>query len=187
MEKVIAYKASNGRLFESEEKCLAYEKKLSQYPKVKERIDVAEPSYVNGQYKNFDIIRHTTERWEKPSSQKKIEKYFIVGGKYKFIDLYGQHEETVMNGSLYINSESSTYWYHGFKHFAEQILLGNELTDDFVKSEVEKLNDNKVNKANGIIKLVVKVIKSGKKWEIDNPKWHSGAVAPYTFTMEKLD
>ena len=62
MEKVIAYKASNGRLFETEEKCLAYEKKLSQYPKVKESIDVAKPSYVDGQYKNFDIVRHTIER-----------------------------------------------------------------------------------------------------------------------------
>lgn len=34
MEKVIAYKAFNGRLFDTEEKCLAYEKKMSQYPKV---------------------------------------------------------------------------------------------------------------------------------------------------------
>ena len=49
------------------------------------------------------------------------------------------------------------------------------------------MNYNKVNKANGIIKLVVKVIKSGKKWEIDNPSWNSGIVAPYTFTMEKLE
>ena len=187
MEKVIAYKSSNGRLFKTEEKCLAYEKKLSQYPKVKEKIDVAAPAYVGGQYKDIDIIRHTIERWEKPSSQKRVEKYFIVGGKYKFIDLDGQHEFSVMNGGLYLNGESSTYWYNGFKHFAEQILLGNELTDDFVKSEVEKLNDNKVNKANGIIKLVVKVIKSGKKWEIDNPSWNSGIVAPYTFTMEKLE
>ena len=69
------------------------------------------------------------------------------------------------------------------KTFGSQMQVQNqrvylsELTDDFVKSEVEKLNDNKVNKANGIIKLVVKVIKSGKKWEIDNPSWNSGIVA----------
>ena len=37
MEKVIAYKAFNGRLFDTEEKCLAYEKKMSQYPKVRLR------------------------------------------------------------------------------------------------------------------------------------------------------
>ena len=182
MEEIKAYKAFNGRLFESEEKCVAYEKKMSQYPKVKERIDVAAPSYlIGGQYKDVDIVRHTIETWEKPSSVKKVEKYFIVGGKYKFVDKFGRHESTVMNGGVFFGGNLSMNWYLGFRHFAEQILLGNELTDEFVKSEVEKINEeNKV-------KLVVNVVKSGKKWEIDNPSWHSGSVAPYTFTMEKLD
>ena len=137
MEKIIAYKAFNGRLFESEEKCLAYEKKMSQYPKVKERIDVAAPSYlIGGQYKDVDIVRHTFEKWEKPSSAKKVEKYFIVGGKYKFIDLYRKHESSVMNGGVSLDGKLSMNWYLAFRHFAEQILLGNELTDEFVKSEV---------------------------------------------------
>lgn len=182
MEKVIAYKASNGRLFDTEEKCLAYEKKMSQYPKVKESIDVAALSYlVGGQYKDVDIVRHTIERWEKPSSVKKVEKYFIVGGKYKFIDLYRKHEASVMDGGVSLDGKLSMNWYLGFRHFAEQILLGNELTDEFVKDEIEKINEeNKV-------KLVVNVINSNKKWEIDNPAWVGGAVSPYTFTMEKLN
>ena len=182
MEKVIAYKASNGRLFESEEKCLAYEKKMFQYPKLKEKIDVAAPFYlVGGQYKDIDIVRHTIERWEKPSSVKKVEKYFIVGGKYKFIDLCGKHEVSVMNGGVFPGGGLSMNWYLGFRHFAEQILLGNELTDEFVNSEVEKLNEENE------IKLVVNIVEPNKKWEIDNPSWHSGVVAPYTFTIEKLD
>lgn len=182
MEKVIAYKASNGRLFDTEEKCLAYEKKLSQYPKVKESIDVAAPSYlVGGQYKDIDIVRHTIERWEKPSSRKNVEKYFIVGGKYKFIDLYRKHESSVMNGGVFPGGGLSMNWYLAFRYFCEKILLGNELTDEFVKSEVEKLNEENE------VKLVVNVIKYGKKWEIDNPSWVGGAVSPYTFTMEKLD
>ena len=182
MEKVIAYKSFNGRLFDTEEKCLAYEKKMSQYPKVKESIDVAAPSYmVGGQYKDIDIVRHTIERWEKPSSVKKVEKYFIVGGKYKFIDLYGKHEVSVMNGGVSLDGKLSMNWYLGFRHFAEQILLGNELTDEFVKDEIEKINEeNKV-------KLVVNIVEPNKKWEIDNPSWHGGAVSPYTFTMEKLN
>lgn len=185
MEKVMAYKASNGRLFESEEKCVAYEKKLSQYPKVKERIDVAAPSYlVGGQYKDIDIVRHTIETWEKPSSVKKVKKYFIVGGKYKFIDLYGNHEFSVMNGGVFPFGNLSMNWYLGFRHFAEQILLGNELTDEFVEGEVEKINE-----ANGynVGKLVVNIVEPNKKWEIDNPAWVGGAVSPYTFTMEKID
>lgn len=182
MEKIIAYKASNGRLFESEEKCVAYEKKLSQYPKVKESIDVAEPSYLlGGQDKDIDIVRHTIERWEKPSSRKSVEKYFIVGGKYKFIDLFGKHEVSVMNGGVFPNCGLSMNWYLSFRHFAEQILLGNELTDKFVKDEIEKLNDENE------IKLVVNIIEPNKKWKIDNPSWYCGVVAPYTFTMEKLD
>ena len=182
MEKVIAYKSFNGRLFDTEEKCLAYEKKLSQYPKVKESIDIAAPSYlIGGQYKDVDIVRHTIEKWEKPSSAKKVEKYFIIGGKYKFIDLYRKHESSVMDGGVFHCGKLSMNWYLGFRHFAEQILLGNELTDEFVKSEVEKINkENEV-------KLVVNVIKSGKKWEIDNPSRIGGAIAPYTFTMEKID
>ena len=189
MEKVVAYKAFNGRLFESEEKCLAYEKKLSQYPKVKERIDVAAPSYlIGGQYKDVDIVRHTIERWEKPSSAKKVEKYFIVGGKYKFIDLHRKHESSVMNGGVFPGGNLSMNWYLGFRHFAEMILLGNELTDEFVKSEVEKINEVNVSK-NGVdvARLVVRVIEPNKKWEIDNPAWVGGAVSPYTFTMAKLD
>ena len=185
MEKVIAYKAFNGRLFESEEKCVAYEKKLSQYPKVKESVDVAAPSYlIGGQYKDIDIVRHTIERWEKPSSVKKVEKYFIVGGKYKFVDLYSKHDVSVMNGSMFLCGKLSMNWYLGFRHFAEQILLGNELTDEFVESEVEKINEVNVSKN---ARLVVNIVEPNKKWEIDNPSWHSGVVAPYTFTMEKLN
>lgn len=191
MEKVIAYKASNGRLFETEEKCLAYEKKLSQYPKVKEKIEVAAPSYLaDGKYEDIDIVRHTIERWDKPYSAKKIEKYFIVGGKYKFIDLYGKHEFSVMNGGLFPMSMGglSMNWYTAFRYFCEKILLGNELTDEFVCDEVKKINHLIVDKCgitNG--KLVVNIVEPNKKWEIDNPSWHSGAVAPYTFTMEKLN
>ena len=183
MEKVIAYKASNGRLFESEEKCLAYEKKMSQYPKVKEKIDVAARSYlVGGQYKDIDIVRHTIERWDKPSSKKSFEKYFIVGGKYKFVDLFAKHEATVMNGGVFPCGGLSMNWYLAFRYFCEKILLGNELTDEFVKSEVEKINEEHEG-----VRLVVNIVESNKKWEIDNPSWYSGIGATYTFTMEKLD
>ncbi len=181
MEKVTAYKAFNGKLFDTKEKCIAYEKKLESYPKVKDKIDKAAPSYVvGGKYKDIDIVRHTIERWEKPSSRKSVEKYFIVGGKYKFIDLYGKHEVSVMNGGMFPMGKLSMNWYLAFCHFCELILLGNELTDEFVKYEIEKLNEE------NNVKLVVNVIKSNKKWEIDNPSWRSGVVAPYTFTMEKI-
>lgn len=181
MEQVIAYKSFNGRLFETKEKCLAYEKKMSEYPKVKESVVKACPSYmVGGQYKDIDILCYTTTTIEKPNALKRIERYYIVGGKYKFTDLHNQHSASVMNGTLFLNGKASMYWYFGFRHFAEQILLGNELTDDFVKQEIDAINEENQ------IKLEVKVIEKNKKWEIDNPSWHCGVVAPYTFTIEKL-
>jgi hypothetical protein len=71
MEQVIAYKAFNGRLFDTEDKCIAYEKKMSQYPKVKETITKAADSYlVRGQYRPLDIIRHTIETRNNPSHKK---------------------------------------------------------------------------------------------------------------------
>ena len=188
MEKVIAYKASNGRLFESEEKCLAYEKKMAQYPKVKESVVKAKPYYmIGGQYKDVDIVCHMIERWEKPNSAKNVERYFIVGGKYKFVDLYRKHEVSVMNGGVSLNVKLSMKWYLAFRYFCEKILLGNELTDEFVESEVEKINEADGNNGYNAVRLVVRVIEPNKKWEVDNPSWHSGRIAPYTFTMEKLD
>ena len=181
MEQVIAYKAFNGRLFDTEDKCIAYEKKMSQYPKLKETFTKAADSIVGGQYRPVDIIRHTIEIWDKPS-HKKVNKSFIVGGKYKFIDKSGKHEVSVMNGGVFPNGgDLSMNWYLAFRHFAEQILLGNELTDEFVQSEINMMNE--INE----VKLDVNVIEPNKKWEIDNPRWHTGAVAPYTFTMEKIN
>lgn len=181
MEEIIAYKSFNGRLFETKEKCLAYEKKMSQYPKVKESVKKALPYYVEGgQYKDTDILCYTIETREKPHAQKSVERYYIVGGKYKFIDLYNKHYIYVIGSSVFQNGRVSMNWYLAFRHFAEQILLGYELSDDFVKKEIDAMN--KINP----IKLEVKFIEKNKKWEIDNPSWKSGSVAPYTFTMEKL-
>jgi hypothetical protein len=181
MEKVIAYKSFNGRLFENEEKCLSYERKMLKYPKVKETITLACRAYILGEYFPINIMRHTIETWEKPNGTKKVEKYFIVDGRYKFIDLHGKHESSVMNGGVFaFKGQHSMNWYLAFRYFAEQILLGKKLDDEFVKNEVEKINE--INK----IKLVVEIIEKNKKWKIDNPLWHSGEIAPYTFTMERI-
>ena len=188
MEKVTAYKSFNGRLFETEEKCLSYERKMLKYPKVKETITLADRAYICGEYVPINIECHIIERREKPYSTKKVSKYFIVGGKYKFVDLFGKHERSVMGGGVFA-FKGRMRWHLAFRYFAEQILLGKELNDEFVKNEVEKINTayfgvtgKEVNK----VKLVVEIIEENKKWKIDNPLWHSGAVAPYTFTMEKI-
>ena len=49
--------------------------------------------------------------------------------------------------------------------------------------EMDAASNNGVDDA----RLVANVIEPNKKWEIDNPSWCTGRIAPYTFTMEKLD
>lgn len=186
MEQVIAYKAFNGRLFDTEDKCIAYEKKMSQYPKVKETTKKADDTYIilNGEdkYIPIDIVCHFIETQEKHSAHKKYSKYFIVGGKYKFVDCFGKHEKSVMCGNLLSPYITTFNWYEAFKHFAELILNGNELNDNYVNNEIEIINKN-----NGVNKLTVEIIEPNRMWKIDNPRWISGAVAPYTFTIEKIN
>ena len=172
MKQVTAYMAFNGRLFETEEKCLAYEKKMAQYPKVK---------IINKKADNaYDIICHIVETWEKPSSQKKVEKYFIIGGRYKFIDMFGRYERLIMSENPFINSTET--WNRSFAHFAKIILSGDELTDECVLKEVDKINESCTCKAH---MLSAEIITPGRKWKIDNTQWRTGRIAPYTFTFEK--
>lgn len=72
MEKVTAYKAFNGRLFDTEEKCLKYENKLAQYPKfsVVSRIPMIEGK--------VDMVK--VKYQEKPSSQTYFQEYFDILG-----------------------------------------------------------------------------------------------------------
>lgn len=173
MKQVIAYMAFNGRLFETEEKCLAYEKKMAQYPKVKVITKKADNAY--------DIICHIVETWEKPSSRKKVEKYFIIGGRYKFIDMFGRYERLIMSENLFKGTCRET-WDMAVAHFAKIILSGDELTDEYILKEVDKINESCTFKGN---MLSAEIITPDRKWKIDNPQWRTGRIAPYTFTIEK--
>ena len=187
MEEIIAYKASNGRLFDSKEKCISYEKKLSQYPKVKET-DI--PCRANVLFdksdKPIDVIKHVIERWEKPSSQKKVEVYYIVGSKYKFTDLFGRHDFSLMNLIFNMTNNEITHWRHAANYFAEKILEGNELTDDYMLTEIEAINSENLSRDKYSTTLVLEIEKPNKKWKIDNSIFHSGSIAPHTFTIEKI-
>lgn len=71
METITAFKAFNGRIFETEEKCLAYEKKMSQYPKLR----VKRETLIEGK---LDSVCVTYQ--EKPSSQIHTQKYYDIVG-----------------------------------------------------------------------------------------------------------
>lgn len=192
MEKITAYKAFNGRLFDSEEKCLAYEKKHSEYPKVKETINVALPRYsVNDGYIPVPIDKFTKETWKTPSSQKKTEVYYIVCNKYKFTPLSVNLDCELMGGCVFDAERPTTNWYNVARYFAELIILGNELTDEFITRKIDELNN--MNRPSTYPKeslyttdFVAYVMEQGKVWKIDNPSWQRGVIAPHTFLIEKL-
>ena len=176
MEKIIAYKSFNGRLFETEEKCLAYEKKLSEYPKVKE-YNVRGLVWDNekGEEVLSDIVRHTIARWEKPSSARKDETYYVISDKYKFFDLFNQYDNLLMSGRYADNHN-----WHFALDIVEMIVSGTELTDDVITNALNTFNTSNE------VKYSMEVIESNKIWIIDNPKWHSGAFPPYAFKIEKI-
>ena len=194
MEKVTAYKAFNGRLFDSEEKCLAYEKKYSQYPKIKEKVVQAKP-YITDKcvFIESPITKHITETWETPSAQKKVDYYYIVCNKYKFMSNSPFMEQNLMSGCLFSNPKHSNYWGNMGRHFAEIIIRGEELTDEVVNREVELVNNAQHISTFGknaagiyVTDFVVEVIEKDKSWRFENIRWREGAIAPYIFTIEKL-
>lgn len=176
MVEVIAYKSFNGRLFESEEKCLAYEKKWSQYPKVKEVVEVAKDFKGN----DVAILKKTISRWNTPSSQRKDEVFYIVGGKYKVVGKYNLDCDLMTNAP---NNHQQFNWGNFCTFIAERILSGFELTDESVECYLTIFNE--------IIKedcvtFDVRILEKNKKWEFFNPKYLTGAIAPRIFTIEKI-
>ena len=176
MEQVIAYKSFNGRLFETEEKCLAYEKKMSEYPKVKE-YNAQGVVWDNEKAEEVpsDVVRHTIARWEKPSSARKDETYYVISDKYKFFDMFKQYDHLLMSGHYASNHD----WYFALD-IVEMIVSGTELTDEVITNALDAFNSS--NK----VKYSMEVIEPNKIWIIDNPRWHGGGIAPYTFKIEKI-
>ena len=185
MEEVRAYKANNGRLFEDKDKCLAYEKKLAKYPKVKETLITAQPYMTSEWNVDVPIVKHIIEIQNKPSSPRKVEVYYIVGEHYKFIGITTNLDKDLMSGNFFKDGKPSTDCITLARSFAEEIINGNVLDDSFVITKVNEINslDKKQHNSD---KMQCLVVKKDKKWEFDNPLWRTGCVAPYKFSIEKI-
>lgn len=172
MKKVTAYKASNGRLFEDEGKCIEYERKLSMYPKF-HRNEI--------KHDYLDIIRVEEITQEKPYSSKINNVYFIVAGEYKF---YYTYHDNLQN----LKKIDITGIYKSFLNIdiavAIEILKGNKLTDDLANEIAIRFNlEDKTGKHS---KMVCKIIESNRKWLFEDERWYSGQIAINTLIVEKL-
>ena len=182
MEKVTTYKAFNGRLFLHEEDCLKYEKKMSGYPKIIDRTKKAD-DVRSGSEDNMipvEIIQHIVETKQTPSSEKKKEIFYVVGGKYK---LTGTCKDDTMLHHCADPYSQDAYSYWGLldKAVAEYILNGGTI-DSHSLSEI---CDN-YHKRDKYSQMRFEVIEPLKKWRIEDIRWHNGSIAPFFVIIEKI-
>lgn len=186
MRKVIAFKAFNGRLFESQQECYEYEQELAQYPKVNRQEYHARPVQLDdGRKVPVDIYKYVTDIQERPN-QRRTEIYYIVGSKYRFEGATVDLDIDLMTGNLKLGEFSTDDWRKAARFFAERIIKGENLNDKTIKSYVTRINllNRKVRELPCKTDLCVKVISRDKKWEISNPAWRTGIIAPYIFSIE---
>lgn len=129
METITAFKAFNGKIFETKEKCLAYEKKLAQYPKLK----VKRESLIEGK---LDSVCVTYQ--EKPSSQTYTQRYYdIVGTGFR---VYTDHILPIDDlGDKTLWGKDSDFIVLG--HIVKNGTFNNTIAETCCK-EYEKLHEN---------------------------------------------
>lgn len=172
MEKVIAFKAFNGRLFETEEKCLAYEKKYAEYPKVKY---TTIPQEVDG------VVKCVKSTWEKPSSQRKDESYFLVGDKFKLFSWKKRNVDELTHISFISDSHEPL-----IKIAAKVILENGGTFNTKLAEKVRDIYDERRQNAMAknpyrFIGTKAEITETDNKtfWEIEDKLWRSGSCGPY--------
>lgn len=201
MEQVTAYKSYNGRLFETAEKCLAYEKKQKQYPKVKEEVEYAmQWDFDKVQNLPFERIeKHIITTRKTPSANRQISIFYVVDGKYKFTDDFNVLDRELMQDIMHpreetpympsvtghdegINKPRSEY-YHVLnigRILARKLLLGEK---------IEKAIDEVVTSFREFDKryAYLECIKvDNKHWTIEDKRWHHGSIRPNRLHVEVI-
>lgn len=183
MEKVIAYKAFNGRLFESEDKCITYENKMAQYPKVKEELTYAEDAMIfPGKYKPTNIVKHCIHTWATPSAQRKDEIFYIVNDVYKFTGCCeDNHMLCGVLESQPVPDHDYLYYYMIDRAVARLAFTDKGITDDTINEIVDKYHQ--LDKHS---KISVETIIPNKKWIIGDKRWYMGAIKMCEIVVEKI-
>ncbi len=200
MEKVTAYKSYNGRLFESEEKCLAYENKMKKYPKVKESVEYGEQYDINLMKEiTFNKVeKHTIITQNSPSGLKKMEIFYLIDKKYKLHDDFNTLDGELMHdimiprerkpylpdakGHCYDDGSKPSEYYAPMnvcRILARKLLYGIEV-EQAIKQCIAEFKEF-APKQNEL--LGCEVI-DGKHWVIENKRWHSGVTKPNRLHIE---
>lgn len=200
MEKVTAYKSYNGRLFESEEKCLAYENKMKQYPKVKESVEYGEQYDINlGKEVSFNKVeKRTIITQNSPRGLRKMDIFYLIDKKYKMYDDFNTLDGELMHdimiprnrkpyltdakGHCYDDGSKSSEYYAPMnvcRILARKLLYGIEVE----KAINEVVTEFKEFDAKKYALLEYEVVNE-KHWVIENKRWHSGVTKPNRLHIE---
>ena len=170
MEKVTAYKAFNGRLFDTEAKCIAYEKKMNKYPMVQHKTET---------HPEFDIVEHIIRTKVSPSAQWSTEKYYIVAGNYKITCNYDLISR--VNSLVHTVNEMMTY-YCVDVYITKEILRIGSFNDDIANHIVKEYHTS-----DDYSKMAITENIPNKKWRFEDTRWHTGSIMPYIVQVEKIN
>lgn len=166
MEKVIAFKAFNGKLFETEEKCLAYEKKYAEYPKTEVNI----LPQVEGVEK-YRIVEQKT-----PYATKNEQTFFLVNNLYKVSELGGHYVHNIPNVDVNLNE------WQPLEKITCKVILDNNTFNDDLAQKICDIYDQCQKKSPFIshsgVKIQVTETDHKTYWVIEDLAWRTGTVSP---------
>ena len=174
MEKITAYKAFNGRLFESEDKCLSYEKKMSEYPK-RYIEDKANPM--------FDIVCHTEYVKTAPNQPKtRTEQYIIVNKRFKIggfispVDI--DRLQNFNEYDLLITENDSLRWGSITIYLTKLLLKHNDFNEDMAEGVIATFQKN------NHLKMQVTDNRPNEMWYFEDIRWHTGVISMNGIRLE---
>ena len=128
MEVVTAYRAINGKLFDTQKKCEEYERKLSEYPKQSEVVEQVEDDYFGNK---LPIYKHTFKIKERYNIPAKVREFYEV--RYGENSYYIYANENVIFGLIHKSSCGKNIFDGVGKYIRELIMFGsNPFSDGFL-------------------------------------------------------
>lgn len=127
MEVVTAYRAINGKLFDTQKKCEEYERKLSEYPKQSEVVEQVEADYFGNR---FPIYKHTFKIKERYNIPAKVREFYEV--RYGNTSYYIYAGDSVNFGLIHKSSYGNIF--NGVGNYIRELIMfgSNPFSDGFL-------------------------------------------------------
>lgn len=170
MEKITAYRAFNGKLFETEEKCLAYEMKMSQYPK-SERETQTNPL--------FDVSYIVEYEKKTPNVTRQVtDQYVLVNGHKIRGFIYEDDIKAIMTfKDTMITQQELNNSFNLPLVVVKSILQNGKFDLKCAEYICGKFNEGKQ-------ESFMQMSKALNIWHLDDIRWHRGSMKPAGVKIE---